>query len=52
MRGRKLALVIFPTNKLSVIRALRVKLETILSTLSESEIVELALPDSEEAREE
>jgi len=48
MRGRKLALVIFPTNKLSVIRALQVKLELVLSTLGESEIVELSLPDREE----
>ncbi len=48
MAGRTLALIVFPTNKLSVVKQLAHELEAALSRIQSGEFIELELPHKDE----
>jgi predicted nuclease of predicted toxin-antitoxin system len=49
MTGRILALLIFPTNKLSVVKQLANELEAALTRIKSGEFIELEMPNKSEA---
>ena len=48
MVGRTLALIIFPTNKLSVVKRLADQLETALGNVMAGKYIELPMPEDDE----
>lgn len=46
IEGRQLGLIVFPTNKLSVIKKLSDQLKTALAEVRDGQCVELTLPDT------